>query len=296
MILALTGATGFVGGHVLDQALAAGHQVRALTRRPQAERMGVTWIAGDLASSGRFAQGADAVVHVAGVVNAPDRAGFAAGNVDGTRRMLAAARDAGVRRFVHVSSLAAREPGLSAYGWSKAEAEKRVEDSDLDWTIVRPPAVFGPGDLEMLDMFRLARRHVVPLPPRGRLSVIAVEDLAALLLALAATSGPRTIYEADDGTGGWTHDGFARAIGRAVGKRVLPLPLPGLLLSAAAAIDAALRGPGAKLTPDRVAYFRHPDWTIDPARRPPAALWQPVQPTGDALARTAAWYRTQGLL
>ncbi|MDB5696935.1 MAG: hypothetical protein JWN21_2478 [Sphingomonas bacterium] len=296
MILALTGATGFVGGHLLEQALAAGHEVRALTRRPQPARAAVTWIAGDLASSGRLAQGADALVHVAGVVNAPDRAGFAASNIDGTRRMLAAARDAGVPRFVHVSSLAAREPALSAYGWSKAEAEKRVEDSDLSWTIVRPPAVFGPGDLELLDMFRFARRHVVPLPPRGRLSVIAVEDLAALLLALATTAGPRTIYEVDDGTQGWTHDGFARAIGRAVGKRVLPLPLPGLLLSAAAAIDAAVRGAGAKLTADRVAYFRHPDWTIDPARRPPPALWQPTQTTDAALRRTAAWYRQQGLL
>ena len=296
MILALTGATGFVGGHVLDQALAAGHEVRALTRRPQPARAGVTWIAGDLANSGRLAQGADAVIHVAGVVNAPDRAGFVVGNVDGTRRMLAAARNAEAPRFIHVSSLAAREPALSAYGWSKADAERRVEDSELNWTIVRPPAVFGPGDLELLDMFRLARRRVVPLPPRGRLSVIAVEDLAALLLALAGTAGPRAIYEADDGTDGWTHEGFARAIGRAVGKRVLPLPLPGPLLSAAAAIDTALRGAGAKLTSDRVAYFRHPDWTIDPARRPPPTLWRPTHATDAALARTAAWYRRQGLL
>ncbi|MFX7866220.1 NAD(P)H-binding protein, partial [Acinetobacter baumannii] len=90
--------------------------------------------------------GADAVLHVAGVVNAPTREGFAAGNIDGTRAMLAAAQAAGIPRFVLVSSLAARAPSLSIYGWSKAEAEKLVIDCPLDWTIIRPPAVYGPGD------------------------------------------------------------------------------------------------------------------------------------------------------
>lgn len=295
MIVALTGATGFVGGHLLDQALAAGHQVRALTRRAQPPRKGVTWIAGDLARPGPLAEGADALVHVAGVVNAPDRAGFAAGNIEGTRVVLAAAEAAGVPRFVHVSSLAAREPGLSLYGWSKAEAEALVCASSLGWSIVRPPAVFGPGDTEMLDLFRAARKGVVPAPG-GRFSVIAVEDLAALLLALAAAPADRTLYEADDGNPGVTHSQFARMLGAAVGRPVLPLPIPGPLLSLGARIDRLWRGPKAKLTPDRAAYIRHPDWTVDPARRPLPALWRPTRPTAQALAATARWYRQQGLL
>src|SRR3546814_12219400 len=105
-----------------------------LVRSP--ERVGVTWIDGALDSPDaldRLVAGADAVIHIAGVVNAPDRAGFVAGNIEGTRAIVAAAERANVRRFVHVSSLAAREPALSVYGWSKAAAEKVVDASALDW-------------------------------------------------------------------------------------------------------------------------------------------------------------------
>jgi nucleoside-diphosphate-sugar epimerase len=297
--LAITGGTGFVGTALIQAAVAAGHAVRALTRRSQVARDGVEWITGtleDAAALDRLVSGADVVVHVAGVVNAPDRTAFVAGNVEGTRAMLAAAAKARVARFVHVSSLAAREPGLSDYGWSKAEAERLVEASSLAWTIVRPPGIYGPGDLEQLDLFRAARWGVVPLPPRGRLSVIAVEDLARLLLAIAIEGSPRSIYEADDGTGGWTHAAFARAIGAAVGRRVLPLHLPPAFLTIAARADRLLRRGKAKLTADRVAYFCHPDWTIDPLKRPPPDLWQPRIDTHDGLAETARWYRAHGLL
>ena len=299
-LLAITGGTGFVGARLLDRALAEGHSVRALARRPQPPRDGVTWIAGDLGDAAALdvlVEGADAVVHVAGVVTAPDRAGFVAGNVEGTRAVLAAATREEVARFVHVSSLSAREPGLSDYGWSKAEAERLVATSSRDWTIVRPPGVYGPGDLEQLDLFRLARRGVVPLPPRGRLSVIAVDDLARLLLALATTTDERTIYEPDDGSGGMTHAAFARAIGAAVGRAyVLPLQLPPALLRLVSRGDRMLRGPRAKLTADRVAMYCHRDWTVDPARRPPSGIWTPAIRTPDGLADTARWYRETGLL
>lgn len=295
MILAITGATGFVGGHVLEQALAAGHEVRALTRRPRPPREGVTWVAGDLADPGDLAVGADVVIHVAGVVNAPDRAGFAAGNVDGTRAVLAAAERAGVARFVHVSSLAAREPELSDYGWSKAEAERLVEASPLAWDIVRPPAVYGPGDAEQADLWRLAGRGLALLPPPGRMSAIMVEDLAALLLALATSPGRHALYEADDGQA-ITHRDYAREIGRALGRRVVTVPLPASFLRLGARIDRLLRGPRARLTPDRASYLVHPDWTCDPTRRPPPDLWRPRYTLDQGMMATAAWYRAEGLI
>jgi nucleoside-diphosphate-sugar epimerase len=299
-VIAMTGGTGFVGARLIEQALAAGHQVRALTRRPQLGRAGLHWVDGtldDAAGLARLVEGADAVIHVAGVVNAPDRAGFAAGNIAGTEAMLAAATTAGIKRFVHVSSLAAREPDLSTYGWSKAEAEARVVASDRDWTVVRPPAVYGPGDMEMREMFRLATFGLALLPSAGRLSVIHVDDLAALLLVLAGNEAGRLILEADDGVaGGWTHRAFGLALGAAVGRRVLPIPLPRALMSLVAHGDRLVRGEKAKLTPDRVDYFCHPDWTIDPARRPPSQLWQPKIATPDGLTSTAVWYRANGLL
>jgi nucleoside-diphosphate-sugar epimerase len=298
--LAITGGTGFVGTRLIALALEAGHRVRALTRRAQAEREGITWIQGDLSAEAALADlcaGADAVIHVAGVVNAPDRAGFAVGNIDGTRNMLAAAKRQGVTRFVHVSSLAAREPGLSAYGWSKMEGDALVTASGLDWAIVRPPAIYGPGDLEMLELFRLAKKGLAVMPRGGRVSLIEVGDLGRLLLALAVTDGCNQVLDADDGTeGGWSHKQFAQAIGTAVGKRVASFALPRPMLMAGAHFDRLVRGKNAKLTPDRVAYFCHADWVVDAERRPPANLWTPQVETAAGLAATAAWYREQGLL
>lgn len=297
----MTGGTGFVGGASIEDALAKGHQVRALTRRPQPERDGVTWVAGALDDADSLAglcNGADCVLHIAGVVNAPDRAGFIAGNITGTENMLAAAKAAGITRFIHVSSLAARECDLSNYCWSKAEAEARVTTSGLDWQMVRPPAVYGPGDTEMLDLFRMAARGVVMLPPGGRMSVVHVTDLAALLVRLAGGAGdPGAIYEVDDGVpSGWSHRDFADALGDAVGRKVRAFSTPKLALHLAAQGDRLLRGKGAKLTPDRARYIAHSDWTATPDKRPPSQLWQPEIATRKGLADTARWYRTQGWL
>ena len=298
--LAITGGTGFVGKRAIDLALVAGHSVRALTRRPQPPRDGVTWIEGALDTPeplDRLVDGADAVLHIAGVVNAPDRAGFAAGNIAGTQAVLDATQRAGVRRFVHVSSLAAREPHLSIYGWSKIESEAIVAVSGLDWSIVRPPAIYGPGDMEMRDLFRMAKSGIAALPPGGRVSVIHVDDIAGLLVTLAAADMPDAILEPDDGhSGGWSHAELIRAIGVAVGHKVVPLALPKAVLTIIAHADKAFRGKDAKLTPDRVGYLCHPDWTADPAKRPPSQLWQPGIATSDGLATTAAWYRANGLL
>jgi nucleoside-diphosphate-sugar epimerase len=299
--LAVTGATGFVGGRLARLAVAEGHQLTALTRRPQQDERGIDWIEGTLdtrESLRRLVESADAVIHVAGVVKASHRATFEAGNVTGTLQLLAAATAGGVHRFVHVSSLAAREPDLSLYGASKAKAERLVAQSGLDWAIVRPPAVYGPGDGEMLDLFKAARTGIVPLPPRGRLSIIHVDDLARLLLALVAPDAPRHVqYEPDDGQpGGYTHKQFANAVGSAVERRPLSVSVSAPLLRFGARIDRALRRDGAKLTADRAAYFCHPDWTSDPGKAPPAALWRPEFSAEVGLARTAAWYREQGWL
>ena len=299
-IVALTGATGFVGRITLDRLVDAGWQVRALTRRDQPKKAGVTWVHGSLDNPDSLAElcdGADAVLHVAGVVNAPDAAGFEAGNVAGTANMLAAAKDAGIRRFVHVSSLAAKYPELSLYGASKARAEKLVGTSLLDWTIIRPPGVYGPGDTEMFDMFRLAAKGWALLPPRGRVSVIHVDDLARLLVVLLPAHDDATarIFEADDGTErGWTHEAFARAIGWATGRRVTTLHAPRLLLKLAGHADKLFRGRKAKLTPDRANYLAHRDWTIDRNLAPSPALWTAQIATRQGLKDTFRWYRTQG--
>lgn len=301
-ILAITGATGFVGSAVLDEALAQGHTVRALARREQAPRAGVEWVRGDLNDTAALAalvQGADAVVHVAGLTNTPDPAEFEVANVTGTANVLAAMTGAGVKRLVFVSSLSARKPELSAYGASKAKAEALVEASPLDWTTVRPPGVYGPRDVDYLEMFRTARLGFVPLPPGGASSIIHADDLARLLVVLATghtAATKKQIYEPDDGReGGWSHKELAQAIGRAMGRRLVFAPhLPKKVLDAAAAADRRMRGDKAKLTADRVGYMAHPNWVARFDRKPPPGLWQPRISGEEGLKATAEWYRREG--
>lgn len=300
--LAVTGATGFVGAHLLRHALAARWNVRALTRSWKPPEEGVTWIEGTLERSdalARLCEDSDAVIHIAGMINGPDRAAFERVNAGGTAAMIDAARSAGVKRFVHISSLSAREPDLSDYGWSKAKSERIVAASGLQWTVIRPPAIYGPGDHETFELFKMARRGLVALPPGGRFSVIHVDDLCRLILAVIdhddATS---MIIEPDDGVpDGWDHRDFAIALGEAFGrKRTRTVAMRPGLMTMGARLDRLFRRGKAKLTPDRVRYFCHPDWVAATTHQPPTSLWRPQIETRQGLKDTADWYRREGWL
>ena len=301
-VVAITGGTGFVGQAVLDAAERQGTKLRALARKVPDDRPQMDWIRGDLSDAGalsRLVQGVGALVHIAGLTNTPDPAEFDAANVTGTANLIAAAKDAKVKRFVFVSSLSAREPLLSRYGASKAAAEELVKASGLDWTIIRPPGVYGPRDVDYLDMFKAAKMGIVPLPPGGASSMIHVDDLAELLLACVPASPKlrRKMFEPDDGRlGGWSHKEMAAAIGAAVGRKVLAPHLPGWVLSLAAGFDRLARGDKAKLTADRVSYMTHPNWVARSALAVPQEIWTPTIATEDGLRSTAAWYRARGLL
>ena len=150
-------------------------------------------------------------------------------------------------------------------------------------------------------MFRTAKLGFVPLPPGGASSIIHAQDLAALLVALAATNAASTkkqTYEPDDGReGGWSHKELAAAIGRAMGRRIVFAPhLPRRVLDAAAAADRRMRGDKAKLTADRVGYMAHPNWVARFDRKPPPGLWQPKISGEEGLRATAEWYRREGWL
>lgn len=304
LTLALTGATGFVGGHVLAAAQTAGHRIRALTRRPQPPRAGVDWVPGDLAdqtSLERLVAGADVVVHVAGVTNALDTAAFMAGNAAGSQAMV---RAAGTRPFVHVSSLAARTPRLSAYGASKAHGEDAVRAHAGPFVIVRPPAVYGPADTQLVPVFRAARRGFLPLPAGQRAAFLYAPDLAQALVALAqdlvgdGRSAGGT-YEIDDGAEGYDARALAQAFGQALGRRVRALTVPPVLLRAGGRVATAwarLTGGLPPLSSDRARYLAYRDWTADSGPLRALGLWRPATPLAQGLALTAAWYRRQGWL
>jgi nucleoside-diphosphate-sugar epimerase len=302
--LALTGGTGFVGGHAIAEALRRGHRVRALARKPQDPRDGLEWIAGSLSDEPalhRLVDGTDVVVHIAGVTNAANRRGFEEGNILGTATLR---RAIGPRPLVHVSSLSAREPQLSIYGWSKLAGEQIACGTEGPVAIVRPPAVYGPGDRDFLELMKIARTGFVPFPAGSVAAMIFGPDLAQALIALAEDlAGPGVTaghsFEIDDGTGGYTPAEVAAAIGAALNRPVRPFQVaPGLLKIAAFADTAlaGLKGGLPRLTHDRAGYMAHPDWSADSRALADLGIWQPTTALVEGMAATAAWYREQGLL
>jgi nucleoside-diphosphate-sugar epimerase len=177
-VIALTGATGFIGTAVLNRLRSAGFQVRALYRNTRADKRGseqlVQWVPGRLEdpdSLRRLLKGADTIIHCAGAVRGGEWRQFEKVNTDGVARMVHAAKQMHPSpRFLLLSSLAAREPGLSAYAASKRQGEDVLKfvESGLDWVALRPPAVYGPGDREITPLFRLMRYGVSPPRPHRK--------------------------------------------------------------------------------------------------------------------------------
>nr|NIP80739.1 NAD-dependent epimerase/dehydratase family protein [Gemmatimonadota bacterium]NIQ55904.1 NAD-dependent epimerase/dehydratase family protein [Gemmatimonadota bacterium]NIU79040.1 NAD-dependent epimerase/dehydratase family protein [Gammaproteobacteria bacterium]NIX45654.1 NAD-dependent epimerase/dehydratase family protein [Gemmatimonadota bacterium]NIY09955.1 NAD-dependent epimerase/dehydratase family protein [Gemmatimonadota bacterium] len=209
----ITGATGFVGSHLVEALARRGEGARALVRRTSdvslLARYGIEPVVGDIDDfdSLRTALGdADTVLHLAAATRALDDDTFFRVNARGTRRLVdAMVADGGGRRLVYLSSLAAVGPSggrpvrpddeprpLTAYGRSKLEGEREVRDrTGLEGVVLRPPAVYGPRDRDLLTFFRLARRGVLPTvgPPGREVQLIHAADLASALLAAARARG-----------------------------------------------------------------------------------------------------------
>ncbi len=248
----VTGGTGFVGAHLVKALRARGDTVTALVRKPAlASRLGwndaVRLQHGDLDDDAALragCAGADVVYHVAGKIAARNAAEFMATNRDGTANVLEAARDAGARRFLFVSSLAVAGPTtpghaidenrppqpVTDYGRSKLAAEVlvRAMPASLPWTIVRPPVVYGEWDRVTLKMFQLARRGVVPVFGDGsqELSVIHAEDLARSLIA--AGTSPAAARGAWRALGRRHSCAYGRARDFVVGRQGQRIPRAGM--------------------------------------------------------------------
>lgn len=300
----MTGATGFAGRHTLRALLQAGYQVRALVRDPSRAGLdaGAETVTGDLnnpAALAALVAGADAFVHVAGAIMALDRAGFFAVNEAGTQRLLHAAEEAGVSRLVHVSSLAAREPQLSPYAASKRAGETAVMASPLAGRaiIIRPPAVYGPGDKATLPLLKALtqRVSVFPSTPESRFSLIHVHDLAAILTEAVTSSRCGTVEVSDGRSAGYGWPDILAAAEQVTGIKVkalfLPRALPGLVGGVAETV-AGWRGVPNIVSRGKIAELYHQDWV---AR---GEGWTLPHPIGfaDGFASTLAWYRAAGWL
>lgn len=308
-LIAITGATGFIGRTLLDALLAQDWQVRALSRRLLAPMPGgagpveiVLGEIGDAQALARLVQGAEAVVHVAGLVKAHSRAQFMRVNRDGTALLLAAMqRHAPRARLIHFSSLTAREPELSAYAASKRAGEDLVAASAVaQWLALRAPAVYGPGDEETLKFFRLINRGValVPGDGHGRLSLVHAKDLAAAVVAaLRAGWSENGVVEIDDGYAkGYSLRQMAAAAAETLKRpiRVFGGPRWAMMgFGAAAQLHAWCTGQANILSPGKAREMFHRDWVAREPKLQSRLAWEAAFDLPRGFADTVAWYKSR---
>jgi len=309
--IAVTGATGFIGQAICRRLHNTGWQVRALVRSKA--RMSVLqgvvdeWVPGDLGDRDALNQlcmNAVAVVHCAGVVRGVDAQAFDRVNVDGVRNLVEVmSAQTQPARLLCFSSITAREPGLSFYAASKRRGEQVLEQQAdvLDWIALRPPAVYGPGDREMLPLFRLMAKGIAPVfgEKDARFSMIHVEDIARLVDCWVQC-GPlaNSIYSLHDGKqGGYNWDDVTTIVSRLCQRPVRALSIPPFLLSAPAWINRALArwlGYAPMLTPEKLRELRHPDWVCDNDAIQKVLDWQPELQLEEGLKNTPGWCKSLG--
>jgi len=319
----VTGASGFVGSHIVDELLRQGARVRCLLRSTSTTR----WLDGkdveitrlDLHDAARLeaaVRGANWIVHAAGLTHARSPREFQEANVGGTERMLGAAAKAGdqLQRFLLISSQAVAGPALegrpvteterpdpvSIYGSTKRRAEEltMLLKESLPVVAIRPPAVYGPRDDALLKLFIAAKWHVLPvLRKGGRFSLIHAEDLArAVHLALTHPRAVGQVYFAaePDVT---DYKEMGEMVRRAMKTWAVSVRPPWLALQAGALIGelwGSLRSRPPYLSREKLREMSIGDWICSSAKIRTELNWTPAVPLAEGVERTAAWYREAG--
>lgn len=304
-VVAVTGATGFLGRHLVHALARDGWTPRVLVRRdpvhPLWRDIEIEVVAGDLKTPGaldRLSDGAEVVVHAAGLIKAASLEGFNAVNRDGARAAALAAKATGAR-FVLVSSLAAREPGLSNYAASKRAGEDAVLEAYPEALIVRPPAIYGPGDTETLALFELAAKSpILPvLSPESRVAMIHVHDAAAQLANFCGNPVSGLVELSDVRRDGYTWTEIMSTAGAVMGAKPRLVRLPDGALTLAGTLADAWSS--ASRTPlvfgsGKARELLHANWSLSSA--PMSEGVPSVFGLVDGFAHTVDWYRTEGWL
>ena len=278
--IAITGATGFIGGVLAKQLSSSKWHTRALVRsasyhnRPQ--NLEIEWVIGDLNNSEslqKLVDGADAIVHCAGTVRGAVQNDFDRINVDGVAQLVKAAAQVNpTPRFLLISSLAARKPQLSFYAASKFKGEEALATyaDNMLWSVMRPPAVYGPGDREMRPLFQWMLRGLAPLigSDANRVSLLYVQDLVEAIVSwLDNSKHQQQCYELHDGhENGYSWQGIVDIVEELRGKSILRINLPIGLINTIASLNlmfANFSGGSPILTPGKVRELTHPNWVAD---------------------------------
>jgi len=319
----VTGASGFVGSHVVDELLRQGARVRCLLRSTSSRRWlegkQVEYLEGDVClrqGLDAAVEGADWIVHAAGLTHAPSAARFHQANVLGTENLLAAALNArpAPRRFVYISSQAAAGPSrngapvtealapapVSTYGRSKLGGETLVMRAAdrLPVVTIRPPPVYGPRDRVLAKYFRVVKHHVRPYPGGASpFSVVYVQDHArAVWAALTQEAAAGQIYFVA-GPDITSYEEMGDAIARAVGTWAMRVPIPAVLLQA-----GALAGEFLGAMTRRAPFFSREKfreitagaWIVSSRKIRDQLGWAPGASLEESVRATAVWYREAG--
>lgn len=319
-IAAVTGGTGFLGRFVVGALHDRGFHVRLLARGDPAHemlsRIPFTTVAGDLDNATaleRLVCDAQVVVHAAGLIKAANRRAFDAVNVAGTARLAATiARSAPRARLVYVSSLAAREPRLSAYAASKRAGEQaaRAGSGQASCVIVRPPALYGAFDRATLPLFQAFTGPIVPIParPTARIALLEASDAARAIAGLAAAPFAELGYAgascepfelADPNPAGYSWAELVDAAVAAISARpmLIRVPAPAIRL---AGLIGSLKGhlgfEPALFSSGKAAELLHGDWSVAIDRLPPQSVWRPNYDIRTGFSAVVRWYRNAGWL
>ncbi len=308
--IAVTGGSGFLGAAIIRLLLENGDKVKALARRPGSLRLpeadNLEVVEGSLEeadSLARLAEGADALVNSAGLTHARSDEEFREVNARGAGNAATAALNAGAY-FLHVSSIAARRPELSAYAQSKRDGETAVQSaSGQRWVALRAPAIYGPGDRATLPYFKLVRSGLAPEPaqhPEPRASILYVEDVAVAVASVLDDPPPAGIYDiGDEQCDGrsWREIGATLAATLNVTARRIRAPQP--VLAGYAGLSSAIAratGRAPMITPGKIREFFHSDWVARENLLSAATGWRPRTPLNEGFAKTVRWYQEHGWL
>jgi len=298
----ITGASGFIGRQLCRRLLAGGHQVEVLIRPGQAHDARIlegctqhSVALNDRKGLSQILAGFDQVIYCAGSVRGRKPEDFKAANIEGLEAILSAIKQQPrPPALLLISSLAASRPHVSDYAMSKFQGEQLLQaEPKLDWSIIRPPAVYGPGDTEMLPILKMAKTGWLlhAGPSEQRVSLIHVDDLAEAVCACitAAPACRHKIFALDDGkTGGYSWPELGRCVS---GRECHLLKLPVFLLRSAAVTNLGfshLFGYAPMLTPGKVQELIQPDWLGDNSDFIAATGWQPQIDLANGAARLLA--------
>lgn len=324
-IAAVTGATGFVGKHLVRALVAEGYHVKALTRRPQKESSSniarnidsnIEWIAGDLKdipALTHLMEQADVVFHLAGLIKAKNKADFYDINSQSVKTLTSILQKSAITQksgatphFILLSSLAARERHLSSYADSKRQGEEMLTDQeniDIPWTILRPPGVYGPEDRETLKIFKSISAHLAPLPAssNNRASWVYAPDLAEALIATANNQNCfGKILDVDDGKdGGYSNQEMYETAAKILNISPFYFIIPKFILKIFAhfnALFSTLFTYTPMLTPEKINELCHPDWICGDPHVMRMTDWKPKTGLKQGFEKTLKWYKENELM